>query len=111
MPLSQRIDETTSAELAPGVTLRCVHGETMTVSVWTLEQGAEVPPHAHPHEQVVCCAEGELVMDIEGEEVCATPETVIVVPGNHRHSARATVASRGVDVFNPVRDDYRFDQE
>jgi regulator of RNase E activity RraA len=46
MPLSQRIDETTPAELAPGVTLRCVHGETMTVSVWTLEQGAEVPPHA-----------------------------------------------------------------
>ncbi len=37
---------------AAGVAVRIVHGARMTVAFFSLETGAVVPEHAHPHEQI-----------------------------------------------------------
>jgi quercetin dioxygenase-like cupin family protein len=44
---------------------------------------------------------------VEGKPVVATPGTVCAIPPDARHSGRALTACRIMDVFYPVREDYR----
>ena len=69
--------------------------------------GALLPEHSHHHEQVVHLYEGEFELTVEGVPILATPGTVFAIPPNARHSGRALSACRIMDVFCPVREDYR----
>ena len=95
-------------EVFPGFHGRFVHSGAMTFAWWRIEDGAAVPEHAHPHEQVVNVLEGELSLTVDGAERVLHAGDVLVIPGGTSHSARATGPSRVLDVFNPVREDYRF---
>ena len=102
----------TSTDLArrepmPGFVGRFAHGVTMTVVQWTIAAGAELPEHAHPHEQVSQVLEGEFDMTIDGRTERLGPGALAIVPPNITHSGRAVMACRIIDVFHPVRDDYR----
>ena len=52
---------------APGVEMRVINGEKMTMVFFKLEPGAGVPLHAHPHEQVGTVLKGsiEFVSNLE----------------------------------------------
>lgn len=94
-------------EIVPGLYGRFVHGEKMTLSFVDIEQGAQLPEHSHPHEQITYILEGELEMNIGGEKMLLTPGMVHVIPGNTPHSAYAHTPCRVLDAFSPVREDYR----
>jgi quercetin dioxygenase-like cupin family protein len=79
----------------------------MTFALWEIDAGATLPEHAHHHEQVVHLYEGEFELTVEGQPVRATPGAVFAIPPNARHSGRALTACRIMDVFYPVREDYR----
>lgn len=79
-------------EIAPGVRGRYVHSGQVTQGLVDLAQGAVVPDHSHPHEQWT------MVM-VDGK--------VLYIAPNERHSARAVIACQVLDVFHPVREDYR----
>ena len=91
----------------PGFHGRFVHSATMTFVHWEIDAGATLPQHAHHHEQVVHLYEGEFELTVEGTVIVATPGTVFAIPPNARHSGRALTACRIMDVFYPVREDYR----
>jgi quercetin dioxygenase-like cupin family protein len=91
----------------PGFHGRFVHSATMTFALWEIDAGATLPEHSHHHEQVVHLYEGEFELTVEGKPVLATPGTVFSIPPNARHSGRALTACRILDVFYPVREDYR----
>jgi quercetin dioxygenase-like cupin family protein len=86
---------------------RFASGVTMTSVSWTIVAGAELPEHAHPHEQVSHVLEGEFEMTIGSETRRLGPGTVAFVSPNVPHSGRAVTNCRIIDVFHPVRDDYR----
>ena len=94
-------------EPMPGFVGRFATGVTMTSVTWTIAAGAELPEHAHPHEQVSHLLEGEFEMTIAGETQRLGAGTVAFVPPNATHSGRAITDCRIIDVFHPVRDDYR----
>jgi quercetin dioxygenase-like cupin family protein len=98
---------TTTAELIPGYRGRFVHGDTLTVAIWDVTAGSEVPSHHHPHEQIVTCLEGTFEMRVGGEVYLMSAGDSVVVPGDVEHSAYAHTDVRCLDVFHPVRDDYR----
>ena len=79
----------------------------MTFALWEIDAGALLPEHSHHHEQVVHLYEGEFELTVEGKPILATPGTVFAIPPNARHSGRALTACRIMDVFYPVREDYR----
>ena len=91
----------------PGFHGRFVHSATMTFVLWQIDDGATLPEHSHHHEQVVHLYEGEFELTVEGQTIRATPGTVFAIPGNAMHSGRAITACRIMDVFCPVREDYR----
>ena len=52
----------TPREVIPGFVGRFLHSDTMTFVLWEISAGAVLPPHSHPHEQVVNLYEGEFEM-------------------------------------------------
>ena len=94
-------------ELVPGFRVRFVHSEQMTFADWAIEAGASLPEHAHPHEQVANILEGRFELTVGGETWILEPGTIGVVPPNVPHSDRALTDCRILDVFCPVREDYR----
>ncbi len=93
--------------LAPGLTGFYAHGSNMTLGLVEIKAGSNLPKHSHPHEQITFILEGQLDMTI-GEEQCAlTAGMFYVIPSNVPHGAVAVTDCKVIDVFNPVREDYR----
>ncbi len=94
-------------KITDGISLRAVTAETVTVAHVSLDAGALLPKHAHHNEQVVNVIEGELELLANGETHRLTPGKVLVLPPNVEHSGRAVTNCRVIDVFHPVRQDWR----
>ena len=94
-------------EIVPGYKVKFVHSENMTFAYWDIEAGASLPEHAHMHEQVSNLIEGEFEMTVEGKKQVLKPGSVVVIPSNAAHSGQAITHCRIIDVFYPVREDYR----
>lgn len=101
------LSEMAGRELLQGAEARFVHGDTVTVAYWRFEPGVPLPEHAHPHEQVTNVIEGEFDLTVDGETRRLTPGSVVVIPPDAQHSGRAATGCRVIDVFHPVRQDYR----
>lgn len=102
-----QLNELQEVEPVDGFRARFIHSETMTFAYWTIREGAVLPEHAHPHEQVAHLLEGELELIIDGRAMLLTPGMVAVVPSDVQHSGRAVTECRVLDVFCPVREDLR----
>ena len=100
-------DKQPEREIIPGFHGRFAHSERMTFAFWRLDAGAVLPPHEHPHEQVVNVFSGELEMTMNGRAERMTAGTMLVIPSGVRHEGRVISDARVLDVFAPVREDYR----
>lgn len=94
-------------EIVPGFTARFVHSENMTFSYWQVKEGAVLPEHSHPHEQVANLIAGKFEMTVAGETRTIEPGMVAVIPSEAKHSGRALTDCYILDVFYPIREDYR----
>ncbi len=97
----------TPVQIVPGYMARFIHTERMTFSFLEVTAGAVVPEHSHPHEQVATVVEGEFELTIEGNPVRFGAGSVVVIPSNVKHSGLAITDCKLLDVFTPVREDYR----
>lgn len=94
-------------EMMPGFVARFVHTDRVTVAFWEVANGAVLPEHSHPHEQIATVLEGQFELTIDGQTEVLGPGMVAVVPGNVVHSGKAVTACRIQDIFQPPRDEYR----
>ena len=100
--------EAALVEPAPGVQRRTlVWGERTHLVEFRVARGAGVPPHSHPHEQVGYVASGRMEFAIGDEVRVLGPGDGYLMPSGVVHSTRALEDSVVVDVFSPVREDYR----
>lgn len=90
-----------------GFQVRFVHSEFMTFAHWTIEAGAVLPEHSHPHEQVANVISGEFELTIDGATARLGPGSVGVIPPNALHSGKALTPCHIIDAFYPIREDYR----
>lgn len=101
------LSQTPEKEPVDGFKVRFVHTDNMTFAYWTIKAGAALPAHHHPHEQVANVLEGQFELTIDGEAKTMKPGDVAVIPPDAPHSGRAITNCRIIDVFYPVREDYR----
>ena len=97
--------------LAPGITGHYAHGERSTFGFIELKKGSSVPMHSHVHEQITYIIEGQLDMVIGGTEYSLANGMYHVIPSNMPHSAIAVTDCKVIDVFGPVREDYKTTDE
>jgi quercetin dioxygenase-like cupin family protein len=101
------LSEIKERELIPGFHGRVIHSDRMTFVYWLIDEGAPLPEHSHPHEQVAHVFEGEIELTVDGVTRTLGPGTVTAIPSNALHSGKAITQCRILDVFSPVREDYR----
>jgi len=106
MPLVN-LEEQSPREIFTGCTGRFVHGATMTHAWISIKANSLIPEHSHPHEQIVNVLEGELELTVEGVPYRLTRGKVFVIPGGMPHSGLSITDCLVLDVFHPVREDFR----
>lgn len=105
VPIS--IDNLPVREIFPGLRARLVHSARTSQSWVEIDPGVSFPEHQHPHEQTVNVLEGTLDLVVAGEPIVLTAGQSYVIPPDVPHAGRARTACRVLDVFAPVREDYR----
>lgn len=101
------INEIKKKELSTGIRGQYVHGKNLTTGWVTIEKGSKLGLHHHPHEQMTIMLRGKMEMKIGDENVILEEGMIQVIPSNVPHSAIAHEDCILIDVFNPVREDYR----
>ena len=101
------LDDIEFKEIFPGHRCRLIHGDKMTIAYYDITAGARAPEHDHPHEQIVNVLSGEYELTVDGERHVLKPGSVFVVPSNAMHAGHALTDVKILDVFSPVREDYR----
>lgn len=103
-----RLDEIAAFPMTTGVTGRPVFGQDAMINLAELEPGAVVSDHSHPHEQIGLVLRGMMELTVDGVTRELLPMDGAVIPGGVVHSARGgPEGAVVVDVFQPVREDYR----
>ena len=93
-------------QLSPAIGRQMAHTETMTVARIILAQGALVPLHEHPNEQITNVLEGRLRFVLGDEEQIVGAGATVLIPANVPHLVEALEDSIALDVFSPVREDW-----
>ncbi|MFP4032841.1 MAG: cupin domain-containing protein [Desulfococcaceae bacterium] len=101
------VDALPEREIVPGFRARFIHGEGMTAAFWSADAGAELPVHRHPHEQMAQVMEGRFELTMGEETRTLGPGEVAIIPPDVPHGGRAATDCRLMDLFHPVREDYR----
>ena len=101
------ISDVDSREVVPGYTARFIHSDKITLAYWVITKGSVIPMHQHVHEMMVNVLEGKLELTIGNETQIIQPGQVGVIASQVPHSAKAITDCRLLDVFFPVREDYK----
>ena len=102
-----KINDVEERELIPGTRVRFVHSDRMTVAHWHFDEGIDLPEHSHPHDQICNVMDGEFELTVDGVPEVMNAGHYRVIPPDAIHSGRAITTCKIIDVFSPVRDDYR----
>jgi len=94
-------------QLNPLISRRVIHTGRMTICKIRLKNGAVVPRHSHENEQVTVLESGTLrfIFD-DGDKIVHAGEA-LVIPPNAPHRVEALEDSLAMDLFSPVREDWR----
>lgn len=101
------VADISAREIAPGFFGKFIHSDKMTLAYWEAKKDAKIPMHTHVNEMMVNVIEGELELTIGDETRVLTYGTVAVIPGMVPHKATALTDCKIIDVFYPVREDYK----
>ena len=100
--------DTPPFDLAPGAVARALFGERAMLNLVEMEPGASVPLHDHPHEQLGLILRGSMTMTIGDEErEIREHDGYVVASGVTHGGAAGPDGAVLLDVFTPIRDDYR----
>jgi quercetin dioxygenase-like cupin family protein len=91
-----------------GVDIFTACGNSMMLSLVEFQPHSVVEEHSHPHEQMGLMLEGEAEFIVGGESRVVGPGTMWRIPGGVKHKVIAGDRPvRALDVFYPIREDYR----
>ena len=101
------LDDLTEKEIVKGFKGKFVHSENITIAHWTIDSGSLLPLHKHEHEQIAILLKGKLEFTMKGETKIIEPGQDVIIPSNVEHSGKALTDCHIIDVFYPVREDYK----
>jgi len=106
--MQYNLDQITPKEIIPGFHIKFIHTAQVTIGFVEIASGSVLPEHQHIHEQTTTVLEGKLELTVDGKVHMLEAGQAVVIPSNVRHSAVAHTDCKSLDVFSPVREDYKF---
>ena len=83
-----------------------LNGDAMTLARITLAQGAVVPRHSHPNEQIATVLSGRLRFGLGDEEHVVDAGASLLITSGVPHEVEALEDSVVLDAFAPRREDW-----
>lgn len=98
-----------AVEMLPGVFRKTMSTtDRVMLCEITLKEGAGVPLHQHPHDQIGYVVRGRIRMQIGAEVISFGPGDSYAIAGGVPHSGHPEGGDcTVVDIFHPVREEYR----
>ena len=94
-------------EMSPGFISRIIHTESNTINFLEIKAGSVSEVHSHPHHQCAFVLEGEFELTVNGEPQVLSTGLFATIPSNVPHGGRAITDCKLLDIFNPVREDFK----
>ncbi|MFZ6011248.1 MAG: cupin domain-containing protein [Bacteroidota bacterium] len=101
------ISDIKATEVLPGFTGRFIHSTNVTVAYWDIKAGASIPMHNHVHEMIVNVISGKLELTVDDETKVLEAGMAAIIPSQVPHKATGVTDCKVIDVFYPLREDYR----
>lgn len=103
----KNVNDLQKKEVAPGFHGHLLHTQQVTISHFYIDAGSILPEHHHVHEQISNVVSGEFEMTVGAETKLLKTGDIAVIASNVPHSGKALSDCYIVDVFQPVREDYK----
>ncbi len=103
----RRFDDIKTKEVAPGFFSKLIHTDNTTVNFLDVKKGSSIQRHRHVHEQCSFVIEGQFELIVDDVPQVLETGIFAVIPSNVWHSGTALTDCKLIDVFYPVREDYR----
>lgn len=103
----QKFSEIKTKEVAPGFFSKLIHTSGNTINFIEVKKGNSIHRHQHPHEQYSFVIEGKFELVVNDIPQVLDADNFALIPSNAWHSGRAITDCKIIDIFNPVREDYR----
>ena len=100
-------DSVPEEKLKDDLTRRVINGEKITLGKMWFGKGGVVPEHHHENEQFTTVTRGSMEFDVGGKKLVLKAGDVLHIPPNVPHSVVALEDCEAVDIFTPVREDWR----
>ena len=100
-------NEIPQERLNPLLERQAIHSERITVARLSLKKGAVVPHHSHENEQLTMLERGCLKFIFDDREVIVHAHQVLQIASHEEHAVEALEDSLAIDLFAPVREDWR----
>lgn len=103
-----KAEEVQSFNPEPGMLRQVLaHNQHLMLVRHFFEKGWVGARHSHPHEQLVYVVKGKIHVDVAGRIFDVGAGESFVVDGGVEHQASALEESEVLDVFTPMRDEYK----
>jgi quercetin dioxygenase-like cupin family protein len=103
----RQFSDIATKEIAPGFFSKLIHTDNNTINFIEVKAGCSVPLHQHIHQQCAFVLEGKFELTVNGDPQVLEPGSFAVIPPNVQHGGTAITDCKLLDIFSPVRDDYR----
>lgn len=94
-------------EIAPGFFSKFIHTDTNTINFLEVKAGSSIQLHKHVHQQCSFAIEGKFELIVNGQAQVLEPGSFAIIPSNVEHGGTAVTDCKLIDIFSPVREDYR----
>jgi quercetin dioxygenase-like cupin family protein len=103
----QQFKDVPTKEIAPGFFSKLLHTDTNTINFIEVTKGSSIPRHRHIHSQCSFAIEGRFELTVDEETQVLEPGLFAIIASNVWHSGTAITDCKLIDIFNPVREDYK----